>query len=152
MAIIRKKWLATTGSLIRKGDVVEFGLAMVRMHTKPTVAEDIRHSWKTFVDLIEVFYNGLQDCIKYICTCEDGRFPTSKCLPEPWDFARLIAFTWSGMHGHDDVTRLLGLQKAGYEIAKLTVRIGSCSWKNCPIHSVDAMSLCKFGMLDVESK
>ena len=140
---LKPKWAATTGSLIRKGDVVEVGLAMARMHADDTVAEDIRHTWQTFVDVVEVFYNGLQDCINHICKCEDGRFPTSKCLPKPGNFARLIVYTWSGMRAHEMPTRLLALQRADHEIANCMVRIGSHNWKNCTSHSVDAMTLRK---------
>ena len=142
MAIISKKWPATTGSLIKKGDVVEVCLAMANMRMKPTAGDEERHSWKRFVDLIEVVYNGFQDCINDICTCKDGQFPNSTCLPEPGDFARLIAFTWCGMRGHDR-DRLRSLRKADYQIAKLMVRIGSCNWQNCPNHSVHAMVAMK---------
>ena len=143
MAIIRKNWPATTGSLIRKGDVVEVCLAMANMHMKQTVAEEERHSWKRFVDLIEDVYNGFQDCIKDIFTGKGGQFPNSTCLPEPGAFARLIVFTWYGMHGRDDDTRLKCLQKADYEIAKLMVRIGSCNWLNSAKHSLTAMVAMK---------
>ena len=115
---------------------------MANMHIKKkSVADEKLHSWKRFVGLIEDFYNAFKDCIKDIFTCKDGQFPNSTCLPEPGAFARLIVFTWYGMHGRDDDTRLKCLQKADYEIAKLMVRIGSCNWKNCPIQSVDAMKL-----------
>jgi len=117
---LEPKWAATTGSLIRKGDVVEVGLAMANLHVSRT--------WKTFVDVVEAFHDGLHDCINYICKCESGRFPTSTCLPNPCNFARLILFTWSGMRCHDDVARLQALQKADDEIAKLMVRIGSHNW------------------------
>ena len=149
---LKPKWAATTGSLIRKGDVVEVGLAMARMHADDTVAEDIRHTWQTFVNVVEVFYNGLQDCIKHICKCEDGQFPNSTCLPNPGNLAHLIVYTWSGMRAHEMPTRRLALQHADHEIAKCMVRIGSHNWKNCTRHSVDAMTFRTIGMLDAKSK
>ena len=144
MAIISKKWPATPGSVIKKGDVIEVGLAMANMHIKnKSVADEKLHSWKRFVGLIEDFYNAFKDCIKDIFTCKDGQFPNKTCLPEPGAFARLIVFTWYGMHGRDDAKRLLSLQKADHEIAKLMVRIGSCNWRNSPKHSLNAMVAMK---------
>ena len=112
---------------------------MANMHIKnKSVADEKLHSWKRFVGLIEDVYNAFKDCIKDIFTCKDGQFPNKTCLPEPGAFARLIVFTWYGMHGRDDAKRLLSLQKADHEIAKLMVRIGSCNWRNSPTHSLNA--------------
>ena len=141
---LAKKWPATTGSLIKKGDVVEVCLAMANMRMmKQNVSAEERHSWKRFVDLIEDVYNGFQDCIKDIFTGKGGQFPNKTCLPEPGAFARLIVFTWYGMHGRDDAKRLLSLQKADQEMAKLMVRIGSHNWRNSPKHSFKAMVAMK---------
>ena len=141
---LAKKWPATPGSVIKKGDVIEVGLAMANMHIKnKSVADEKLHSWKRFVGLIEDVYNAFKDCIKDIFTCKDGQFPNKTCLPEPGAFARLIVFTWYGMHGRDDAKRLLSLQKADHEIAKLMVRIGSFNWRNSPKHSLNAMVAMK---------
>ena len=123
---LRQQWPATHGSLVRKGDVIEVALAFARMQgpaIPPCVAADRR----AFQAMVQQFYEGLQDTIRHISSFDNGK-PTSNYLPNPNNFGRLIAFTWSGIHHRDVTVRDDSLIKANTEIAKLHVRMGATNW------------------------
>ena len=88
--------------------------------------------------MVQQFYEGLQDTINQISSFDLGN-PTSKYLPNPNNFGRLVAFTWSGMHNHTMIAREDYFGKADDEIAKLHVRMGAKNWNNCTIISRGAI-------------
>ena len=128
---LQQKWPATSGSLVKKGDVVEVALAYARMQgpaIPPSVADDRRE----FQAMVQQFSEGLQDTVSQISSFDLGN-PTSKYLPNPNNFGRLVAFNWSGMHNHTMIAREDYFGKADDEIAKLHLRMGANNWNNCTI-------------------
>ena len=108
---------------MKKGDVVEVCLAFCRLQSPAIAAER-----EEFVARVAEFYDSLTKTIAFICRCDDKL--TKSTLPNPTNFARLIIFTWSGIHSHSEDVRTASLAKADSEMDFLIVRIGAHNWKN----------------------
>jgi len=97
---LQRKWFPTKSSIVRKGDVIEVCLAFCK---QPTTDKDIAEGRRNFRVQVATFYGSLSDTVRSICRC--SKFPTSRWLPNPTNFARLLIFVWSGIHNHDKAPR-----------------------------------------------
>ena len=120
---LQRKWFPTKSSIVRKGDVIEVCLAFCK---QPTTDKDIAEGRRNFRAQVATFHGSLCDTVRSICRCSD--FPTSKFLPNPANFSRLLIFIWSGIHNHDKAYRDESFAKADCEKAILMKRIGSHNW------------------------
>ena len=112
--------------MVRKGDVIEVCLAFCK-ETGPAIPPQARKWRNLFRRDVKEFYRSLKNVVRFICRCDDG-YPTSKYLPNPTHFARLVGYEWSGIRNHNDGSRDNSVMKADVEKERLVTRIGADNW------------------------
>ena len=110
--------------------MIEVCLAFCRQ-TGPATNRDIAERRNMFRNYVASFNSSLTKVVRFICSCGNG-YPTSSCLPNPTDFARLLVFVWSGFNSHDETYRKYSLVKADVEKKRLMTRIGARNWLDDP--------------------
>ena len=132
---LEAKWHPTKGSLVRKGDVIEVCLAFCR-ETGPAINRNIAERRNWFREDVQKFWTAIREVVRLICKCDDG-YPTSKYLPNPTNFARLLMFVWSGLNNHNEEHRKDSIVKADKEKECLMTRIGAHNWFDDPADDPD---------------
>ena len=123
---LEAKWKPTKGSMVRKGDVIEVCLAFCR-ETGPAIPPQTVVWRNRFLRDVKEFNRSLKDVVRFICRCDDG-YPTSKYLPNPTHFARLVVFVWSGIRNHNEGRRDDSVMKADVEKESLMNKNGADNW------------------------
>ena len=119
---LSRKWDPTGTSVERKGDVIEVVIASCMEHHRYHGAEAA--SRRRFLELCGQFYDAIHTIMQFLCD-SDGRL-SSKCLPHPYHFPRLLIFVYFSRKSRD--YRHAFAVKANEEMHMLQSRVGCYTW------------------------